>query len=103
MNSRLAIATHIWGIVAHRERDARGPVTSDELAESIGTNAVVVRRVLARLKDAGLVESRRGVGGGTVLARDPQLINLRQAYESVYETGAEVWGATPVACAMPAA
>lgn len=92
MNSRLAIATHILGILAFRQREQRQPITSEQLAESIGTNPVVVRRILSQLKTAGLVDSRRGVGGGTVLARDPRHIHLRHAYEAVHEDDSFVLG-----------
>lgn len=63
--------------------DGGGCVTSDSLATSVGTNPVVVRRILARLQEAGLIVSKRGPGGGSVLARDPKQITLRQLYEAV--------------------
>lgn len=85
MNLRLTIAAHILGMIAFVDREFRRPVTSEELAESIGTNPVIVRRILAQLKRAGLIDSRRGAGGGSVLARDPREITLRQAYEAVAE------------------
>jgi Rrf2 family protein len=89
MSRQLNVAAHILGMLAFLERERR-PVTSDELAKSIGTHAVVVRRVLAQLQAAGLVESRRGAGGGTVLARDPRTISLRDAYEAVHAEDAGV-------------
>lgn len=48
-----------------------------------GTNPVVIRRVQSKLNKAGLIETRRGVNGGSVLARQPEDINLRDAYEAV--------------------
>ncbi|CAN5645933.1 Rrf2 family transcriptional regulator [soil metagenome] len=92
VNSRLTVAAHILAMVAHIERDQNRAATSDELAKSIGTNPVVVRRVLVQLKKARLVDRRRGVGGGMVLARDPRTINLRQAYEAVESAEAELLG-----------
>ncbi len=83
MNSRLTVAAHILGLLAAREGMSDGSTTSETLASSVGTNPVVVRRVLAQLKAAGLVDSRRGVGGGTVLARSPHEITLRMVYEAV--------------------
>lgn len=59
------------------------PLTSEVMATTYGTNPVVLRRVLSKLRRAGLVETRRGVGGGSVLARDPATINLREVYEAV--------------------
>ena len=63
-------------------------MTSDELAKSIGTSPVVVRRVLAKLGRAGLVSSKRGAGGGSRLAMEPADINLRMVYEAVREPDA---------------
>ena len=80
VNSQLTIALHILGFSAAR---AGEPVTSDELARTYGTSPVVLRRVLAKLQRAGLVETQRGRGGGSVLARDASTITLREAYEAV--------------------
>ncbi len=82
MNSQLTIALHVLGFAAAR---AGKPVTSDDLARSYGTSPVVLRRVLAKLQRAGLIETQRGRGGGSVLARDATTITLRQAYEAVEE------------------
>lgn len=82
MNSQLTIALHIVGFLTSR----RGaPLTSEVLAQTYGTSAVVLRRVLAKLQRAGLVDTRRGVGGGSVLARSADKMNLREVYEAVTE------------------
>ena len=80
VNSQLPIALHILGYLASAKGKA---VTSEALATSYGTNPVVLRRVLSKLKHAGLVRTKRGAGGGSVLARKSCEINLRQAYEAV--------------------
>jgi Rrf2 family protein len=80
VNSQLPIAFHILGFLASQRGE---PVTSDVMAHTYGTSPVVLRRVLAKLQRAGLVETRRGVHGGSVLARDPASINLRQIYDAV--------------------
>ncbi len=82
MNSDLAIGLHIVGFLTARGGE---PLTSETLAETYGTSPVVVRRLLSKLSQAGLVETRRGVGGGSVLAREPSKINLRQIYNAVSE------------------
>jgi DNA-binding IscR family transcriptional regulator len=41
-------------------------MTSDFMAASIGTNPVIVRKLLQQLKAAGLIEVSRGTGGVTV-------------------------------------
>lgn len=81
VNSRLTIAAHILAVLDHH--GVNRAVTSDELAQGFGTNPVVIRRVLGQLQGAGLIESRRGVGGGSVLARPADEITLGDAYVAV--------------------
>ena len=80
MNSRATIALHIVGFLASRDGE---PLTSDRLARTYGTSPVVLRRVLAQLQRAGLVETQRGKGGGSVLARSPDEISIREVFEAV--------------------
>jgi DNA-binding IscR family transcriptional regulator len=75
-NARFMTAAHAMAMVAVAESGGDGPVTAPELAFSIGTNPVVVRRLAAQLRDAGLVEVARGAGGGVRLARPPDQITL---------------------------
>lgn len=53
-------------------------LTSELIAGSVGTNPVVIRRQLALLREAKLVESKGARGGGWVLARKPEAIKLSQ-------------------------
>ncbi|MEM9295524.1 MAG: Rrf2 family transcriptional regulator [Planctomycetota bacterium] len=80
MTSDFAIALHILGFLTSK---GGGPLTSDQMARTYGTNAVVIRRVQSKLNKARLIETRRGLGGGCFLARKPEDINLREAYEAV--------------------
>lgn len=80
MTSEFTIALHVLGFLTSR---GGGPLTSEEMARTYGTNAVVIRRVVSKLSKAGLVETRRGAGGGVSLARAAGDINLREAYEAV--------------------
>lgn len=63
--------------------DHGGPITSAELARMMSTNPVVVRRTMAGLRDAGLVRSEKGHGGGWELARPLDEITLRQIYDAL--------------------
>lgn len=96
MNSQLTIATHILGVLAHHKDD--GAVTSDVLAEGFGTNPVVIRRVLLQLKKAGLIVSRPGAEGGSVLAKPPEDISLRDAYSAITNVSGTVLGRHPGQC-----
>jgi DNA-binding IscR family transcriptional regulator len=46
-----------------------GKETSERIAQMLNTNPVVVRRTLGALRDAGIVESEGGRGGGWKLIR----------------------------------
>ncbi|MBK8085404.1 MAG: Rrf2 family transcriptional regulator [Devosia sp.] len=63
--------------------DHAGPLTSAELALMMSTNPVVVRRTMAGLREAGLVHSARGHGGGWELARDLASVTLRDIYDAL--------------------
>ncbi|MEL6745325.1 MAG: Rrf2 family transcriptional regulator, partial [Pseudomonadota bacterium] len=67
-NSRLSLALHTLGHMAGQPDRVQ---TSAEIADHAGTNAVVVRRVLGRLREAGLLVSEKGHAGGWQLARAP--------------------------------
>ncbi len=80
MRSDFVVALHVMGFLTAVDGK---PLSSQILAETYGTNPVVIRRILGKLSEAGLVESQRGVGGGTVLALDPAEISLRRVYEAI--------------------
>jgi Rrf2 family protein len=77
-NSRLTIATHALAWMAGHEQTGADWTTSEQMAGSVRTNPVVIRRLMAQLGKGGLVESRRGPGAGWRLARAPGEINLCQ-------------------------
>jgi Rrf2 family protein len=59
--------------------------TSADIADHAGTNPVVVRRVLGKLREAGLLTSEKGHAGGWRLARKPQDITLADVYLALDE------------------
>lgn len=79
-SSRFATAVHILTLLAAKKDES---VTSDYVASSVNTNPVVIRRLLRKLADAGLVSSCPGGAGGSRLARDPRQITLYDAYSAV--------------------
>ena len=68
-NSRLTIAVHALAWMALAQRRGLEQLTSDQVAASVNTNPVVIRRSLGDLRRAGLVEVRHGAGAGWRLAR----------------------------------
>ncbi len=82
-NSRLTVATHALAWMASHEHTGADWTTSEQMAGSVRTNPVVIRRLMTQLGKAGLVESRRGPGAGWRLARAPGEITLRQIDEAL--------------------
>lgn len=80
-DSRLSSVLH--ALLHMAEQD--GPMTSDALAQCLGTNPVVVRRTMAYLREAGLVASDRGHAGGWRITADLSTITLRQLHEALGE------------------
>src|SRR5271168_5083210 len=80
-NVQFSIAVHIMAGLACG-CDKQG-VTSGHLAESVNTSASFVRRVLAKLSKAGLVETATGKAGACWLARDAEKITLQDIYKAV--------------------
>lgn len=78
-NTRFPVAIHILVFVAVRGSG----VTSDSIAESVNTNPVVVRKLNARLKKAGLLTICNGPSGGAELGRPPEQITLLDVFQAV--------------------
>lgn len=62
-----------------------GPVTSEVLARAMDTNPVVIRRIMAGLRDLGYVRSEKGHGGGWTFERDLADITLLDIYTALGE------------------
>lgn len=107
-NSRFAVATHLLAGIAFAERrgSSGGPVSSETLAESVNTSAIVVRRILGSLREAGIVQCHAGRHGGASLARPPEQITLLDVYLAVDDPSVfafsrnEPNAACPVGCRM---
>jgi Rrf2 family protein len=82
-NSRLTIAVHVLAWMALARERGLALMTSDQVAASVNTNPVIIRRSLGDLRRATLVEVRRGAGAGWSLAREPQEITLLDVYDAV--------------------
>lgn len=60
-----------------------GPATSETLAQAMQTNPVVVRRLMGGLRDAGLVDSAKGHGGGWVISCPLDRITLADIHQAL--------------------
>ncbi|MBQ91056.1 MAG: Rrf2 family transcriptional regulator [Acidimicrobiales bacterium] len=63
--------------------DGQTPRSVRDIADRTGLPQPYLEQILLALKGAGLVRSKRGVGGGYVLARDPGTILLSQIVSAV--------------------
>lgn len=79
ISSRFTVAVHILSLVAIERSEL---CTSEWIAESVNTNPVVIRRVIGKLRDAELVQVRRGLGGAT-LQKPLDEITLLDVYRAV--------------------
>ena len=79
MNSAFCLAVHALVYLHHRGE----LVSSEELARNICTNPARVRKVMAGLKKAGLVETREGSEGGYRFAGEPESLTLDRVAAAV--------------------
>lgn len=86
-NTRFAVAVHVLVALAYRAGFGDPGATSEELARSVTTNAVVVRRILGLLAKAKLVQGRGGRSGGYELAQAPARITLEQVFRAIEPEG----------------
>ena len=63
ISSRFTMAIHMFACI---DTFSDQKMTSDFMADSIGTNPVIVRKLLQQLKAAGLIQVSRGTGGVTI-------------------------------------
>ena len=73
-----------YGVRVMVELARRGgdePVALAEIAEHEGLPLAYLEHLVARLRRAGLIESRRGAHGGYLLAREPAEITMAEVVE----------------------
>ncbi|MBR5099570.1 MAG: Rrf2 family transcriptional regulator [Spirochaetales bacterium] len=80
ISSRFTVALHIFTCVDTFKDDYK--VTSDFLAGSIGTNPVIIRKILTQLQEAGLIKVIRGIGG-IELTRELKDISFYDVYLAI--------------------
>ena len=80
-DNRLSRVLHA---LLHLERHD-GPAPWDEIGRMLNTNATVVRRTMGGLRDAGIVGSVKGHGGGWTLARPLDQITMLTIYDALGE------------------
>ena len=80
MDTKFSVAVHVLILIS----EAPSPMTSEQMAGSVGTNASYIRKILAFLKKAEIVNGQRGIGGYSLRAA-PEQLTLLQIYKAVME------------------
>ncbi len=74
--------SRILHVLIHMDRHIDRP-TSQQISAMLGTNPVVVRRMMSGLRDQGIVASEKGRSGGWQLIKDLKSVSLLDVYKAL--------------------
>ena len=80
MDTKFSVAVHVLILIS----ESTTPINSDQMAESAGTNASYIRKILALLKKAEIVDGHRGISGYSLTVA-PEQLTLLKIYRAVTE------------------
>ncbi len=80
MDTRFSTAIHTLIMIAGAEK----PLSSELIAQSVGTNASYIRKITGLLKKRGIIDSRQGVGGFSLCVK-PEELSLLKIYQAIAE------------------
>ena len=81
-DTRFPSAIHMLILIS----EAQAPMTSEQIAESVGTNASHIRKLAGMLKAHGIIDSGRG-RAGFHLMEEPENVTLQAVYEAIHGAG----------------
>jgi Rrf2 family protein len=76
---QFTVAAHIMAVLGYFHGEE---ISSADLADSVNADPTFVRKSLSKLAKAGLVVTKRGKTGASVLARSPRQITLLDIYRA---------------------
>jgi Rrf2 family protein len=76
---QFTVAAHIMAALGYFHGEE---ISSATLAESVNADPTFVRKSLSKLSKAGLVVTKRGKSGASMLARSPRQISLLDIYRA---------------------
>src|SRR5260370_35459357 len=76
---QISVAAHILAALGFHHGE---PISSVTLADSVNADPTFVRKSLSTLSKAGLVMTKRGKSGASMLARPPRQITLLDIYRA---------------------
>jgi Rrf2 family transcriptional repressor of oqxAB len=89
---RFPTALQIMLSLAMAEKHSAPWLSSTELAEGLGANPSLVRKLLVPMSQSKMIESQMGKAGGVRLARSASKITLRDIYSAV-TADTRIWSA----------
>ena len=81
MDNKFSSAIHALILIAESDK----PLTSEDIARSVGTNASYIRKIICLLKKKDIIESHRGISGFSLKLKSEDL-TLLKIYQAVNET-----------------
>lgn len=81
MDTKFSSAIHMLILIS----EAQTPMSSEQIAVSVGTNPSYIRKIAGLLKNANIIDSRQGKSG-FVLTVAPEELSLWRVYCAVEET-----------------
>ena len=81
MDNKFSSAIHTLILISESDQ----PLTSEDIAKSVGTNASYIRKITGLLKKRDIIDSHRGVSGFSLKVKSEDL-TLLQIYQAVNET-----------------
>ena len=88
MTSEFTIAVHALVFLHHNG----GTCSSEELAKSICTNPARIRKIMARIKTAGIIDTKEGIEGGYQYVDNPCELSLYKVAKALdFEFVSCVW------------
>ena len=76
---QFTVAAHIMAALGYKHGEG---ISSSTLAESVNADPTFVRKSLSKLSKAGLVVTKRGKSGASMLSRSPRQITLLDIYRA---------------------
>ncbi|WP_066648768.1 RrF2 family transcriptional regulator [Christensenella timonensis] len=81
MTGEFTIAVHALVYLNHKQE----MLSSDELAKNVCTHPARIRKVMSKLKKAGLLTTKEGAVGGYAFRLDPKGVTLRMVSDALEE------------------
>jgi len=76
---QFAVAAHIMAALGYKHGEE---ISSATLAESVSADPTFVRKSLSKLSKAGLIVTKRGKSGASMLSRSPRQVTLLDIYRA---------------------